>query len=136
MSTLPACGVIQVGGATAAAHSAPRPVGAPLYQGQFFGQSGQQASGTASIFFTNQSQYVLRLEGLSVPVESGLKIKIYSHPYQRAAKTSLRSSSGDQNYTLTTPPVKFTTVVIYSTQTRKPYATAMLSTTAGPPIYY
>src|SRR4051794_23977880 len=72
-SLLFACSGVNIGLGGGGAPNDTRPTGTPLVQGTFSGQNGQTVSGTASVFNVSTSNYVLRLEGISAPVESGLQ---------------------------------------------------------------
>jgi hypothetical protein len=76
------------------------PTGTVLRQGQFSGLNGKTASGAAIFYSGNGAgNYILRLEGVSFPEETGLSIRIYSAS-QLVSTLQLRYSSGSQNYTL------------------------------------
>ena len=106
----------------------PRPSGNVVVQGSFTGSSGQSTvTGTAIIFSTSNS-YILRLEGLSVPSETGLTIQIYTS--QSQVNLNLTASTGNQNYSVNNLPINATTflsVSIWSTLKNQQYANAVFS---------
>ncbi|NBU20327.1 hypothetical protein EBS43_02760 [bacterium] len=110
----------------------PRPSGIPVASGVLTPLNGQSnITGNALIFLQSPGSYILRLEGLSMTWEAGLKIKISSTLNgitQSPTLLDLRFNSGDQNYNFTTPgtSAKFDFVYIYSTQRILDYASARL----------
>jgi hypothetical protein len=103
-----------------------RPTSLPMVQGFFVSQNSQTVSGTALIFNVTGLSYVLRLEGITTPSETGLQIQLYGSDGQQ--NFSLRANSGSQNYTFTStnPAAHFSSVSIYSTLSLMPYGSAQL----------
>lgn len=119
---------IPVGNGSTTSPNDSRPSGVLIAQGSFTGQNGQNASGSAQIFMDGGA-YILRLEGISVPSENGLNVQVLSSASQTPVySSSLRSSSGNQNYSFSTALTgRFATVYIYSTLRQKNYGIAILS---------
>ena len=92
----PGCGEIGLGGGGIA--NDPAPSGTKTKQGVFQGQNGQTVSGTASIY-VDGTTVTLRLENLGVPSGTVLKVVAKSSSTQVLSK-SLRATSGNQNYTM------------------------------------
>src|SRR5689334_8655746 len=90
---------IGLGGGSAPNDTAPKT--SVLHQAVFTGLNGKTASG-AAIFYngTTVGNYILRLEGVSFPVEAGLIIQVNSGS-NTVSTFNLRSSSGSQNYQMT-----------------------------------
>ncbi len=103
-----------------------RPTGNPIYQGNLVGASGQSNVTGAAMIFLSGSSYTLRLDGLNVNNEAALVVNVYHS--SGSTSTYLRSSSGNQNYSLPNLPLNstFTSVVIYSTLQQTNYAIATL----------
>ena len=121
-AVLTSCGAIGLGGGNALNDA--RPTGIVVKQAQFFAASGQTGiTGTALIFLNTASSYILRLEGLNVPEESSMQVKIFLSP-SGLVTLSLRGTSGNQNYNFTSPASGFLSVSIFSTITQTNYATA------------
>jgi hypothetical protein len=98
-------------------------------QGTFTGQSGFDASGVAAIIRSSSSGTdIIRLEGVSFPSESGLKVTAVLNGETRTI-ASLKNTSGNQNYSTSLGGVgaSWSSVSIYSTLTRQNYATAILN---------
>lgn len=74
----------------------------------------------------NTFEYTLRLEGISVPSESGLQVQVYDVMGNQVQEFSLESNSGSQNYSLThvSTQIIFKSVYIYSTLNQQNYAAA------------
>ena len=112
----------------------PRPTGIPIASGTLLPLNGQSSiTGNVLIFLQSPSSYILRLEGLNITWEAGLKIKITSTQNgitQNPIYLDLRFNNGNQNYTFSTPGTnsKFDFVYIYSTQSILDYASARLFT--------
>jgi hypothetical protein len=108
------------------------PSGTLLRQSQFNGLNGKTASGAAIFYSGNGAgNYILRLEGVSFPEETGLAIRVYSAS-QLVSTLQLRSSSGSQNYTLSGVGTQLNfsiygqiSVYIFSNVNNKNYALAM-----------
>jgi hypothetical protein len=100
----------------------PRPSGIPIASGPMTPLNGQtNITGNALIFLQAQSSYILRLEGLNITWETGLKIRITSTLngiQQSPTLLDLRFNNGNQNYTFSAngSNVVFNYVYIYSTQ--------------------
>ena len=76
----------------------PVPNGTVVAQGSFFGQNGMSVTGTARVYrMTADNTYVIRLEGISTPSESGL-ILLASSNGNSDFQANLRGTSGNQNY--------------------------------------
>ncbi len=118
---------IELGGGTGSNN--PIPSGTPLYQGQLTALNGKSISGTVMIFTSTNNQYnfILRLDSLNAPHETGLFIKINASPNQQFNDLPLSSTSGSTNYTLTgVGNANFTSVFIYSAINSMNYASAIL----------
>jgi len=91
------CGKIGLGGG--AAVSEPVPSGTRVAQGVLQGQNGASVSGSAVVYLTD-SGYVLRLQSLSISDtnETGFRLRAATSVSASAFTTTLRRSSGDQNY--------------------------------------
>lgn len=126
--SLVGCGEIGLGNRSP---NDPKPTGTIVAQGNLTGQSGQTASGSAFVYQTGSASFVVRLEGVTLPEESGLRV-IVSVNSDEKLNASLRSSSGTQNYSMTvsTLPATFDYVAIRSTQSNPDvdYAKALFST--------
>lgn len=124
---------ISLGGGTGGSSNDARPSGNPLSQGQFFGQNSETVSGSALVFAstTTANTYILRLEGLTTPVEGGLQVQVYGNgPTNPAYTTTLKANSGNQNYTFNgIAGIKFSNVYIYSTSKQVNYGSAQLIST-------
>jgi hypothetical protein len=118
---LSACGTLG-GGSTNL--NDPAPDGILLRQAPFFGQNGQTVSGTAAIYTGSSGVYILRLEGLTAPEESGLQVRVTGNGIQ-VFSSSLRASSGSMNYTMNVSAVAtWNSVTLFSTANAKSYGTA------------
>lgn len=96
-----------------------RPTGSVVAQGNFTSQNGGTVTGTALVFSTTGNTVTLRLEGLSVtnPNSGSLNVQLYANPNSvLATNVALKSTSGNQNYTVTIPAsfTNWTNVYIYS----------------------
>lgn len=102
-----------------------RPTGTPVKQGQLFGSG---VSGSVLIFLRSGSSYTLRFEGLSLPSQSNLVAQIYATPNGLVSTVNLQFTSGNTNYSFTTPAigVNFQSVAIYNNQTQTTLGTAQL----------
>lgn len=117
-------GGVSLGGGTGSSND-PIPSGTLLTQSQFFGQSGQTVSGTATVYVSSNT-YIVRLQGMAIPSEAGLFVQVFTSTTQ-VGNFPLKNTSGNQNYTLTTSaPLTFKSVNIYSTLSNPPaiYGTA------------
>ncbi|MFZ9596731.1 MAG: hypothetical protein ACO3A2_11740 [Bdellovibrionia bacterium] len=106
----------------------PRPSGILLASGPLVGQSGRTVTGTAAVFNTTGSQFILRLEGLTLPSSDALaQIQLFGQLGLQNTFT-LRSTSGSQNYTFTNTSlaITFSDVTLVSTATNQPIASANL----------
>lgn len=104
----------------------PIPNGTIVAQGVFTGQSGQAASGSATIYRLLSGQYVLHLSGVSFPQEMGLQLIIVTDSTNLPPRI-LRSSLGNQNYyfSLGEEDPVFQQVRIYSILQFRDYAVAL-----------
>jgi hypothetical protein len=120
------CSGIDIGIGGGSAPNDARPTTNPLVQGAFTSQNGKTVTGTAAIFNVGTSSYILRLEGISTPVESGLQVQLYNSASQN--NFSLKDYTGSQNYAFTNSNsnVIFSSVAIYSTLTNMSYGSALL----------
>ncbi len=119
-------GCAPMGSGTAATPNDAIPKGTITAQAEFLPLNSQTASGVAVIYNIDAETWVVRLEGVSFPVETGLQL-IPVADSAAVGTTSLRSSKGTQNYALTlaTAPTKWNKVRIYSTKTQTDYAEAL-----------
>ncbi|MGK5087244.1 hypothetical protein WDW86_06770 [Bdellovibrionota bacterium FG-2] len=120
---LQGCGQMQTG--TVPIPNDPLPKGTITAQAEFLGLNSQTASGVVVIYSMDTGSWIVRLEGVSLPVESGLQL-IPVADSETVGTTALRSSKGTQNYSLTlasTP--KWNKVRIHSTRTNTDYAEAI-----------
>lgn len=78
----------------------PIPSGTVIAQGTFTGANGKSVSGAAIIYSQGSGQYVLRLQSLSAPSESGLQIVITVNS-TTLSPISLLFTSGTKNYSFT-----------------------------------
>jgi hypothetical protein len=101
-----------------------KPAGSIVSSANINGQSGQTASGTATIY-VNGASFTLRLEGLSVPVENGLQVIVNMQGGATSLHTTLRASTGNQNYSIGSTTGVFASVDIFSTSARTNYAKAI-----------
>ena len=100
------------------------PDGFLLKQAPFFGQNGQTVSGTAAVYASSGGAFVLRLEGLTAPSESGIQVRVVGNGTQVFAST-LKASSGSMNYTMNVTGIAtWNSVSLYSTSQAKSYGTA------------
>ena len=129
------CGCSELGfnNSAPARQNDPRPSGIPVASGTFTPLNGQSnVTGNALIFLQSQSSYILRLEGLNITWETGLKIKITSTLngiQQSPTILDLRFNNGNQNYSFSanSSNTEFNFVYIYSTQNMQlDYASAKL----------
>jgi hypothetical protein len=135
LGSLAGCGGINLNTGSSPAPNDTRPSGSPLVQAALTSQNGKTVSGSAMIFFSGTSSYTLRLEGISIPQETGLQILVYATPGGKISTQSLRSTSGSQNYTISNSAIglTFNNIYIYSTQTNTNYASALfISQTRNP----
>lgn len=114
--TLSSCGDIGLGANPYLLESAP--AGAVVYTGIFFTQtSGKDVTGTAKIYRRSGQNDVLRLESLSAPAESPLRLRA---DYSTGSLTgsfnaTLKSSRGNQNYDTGVSGVTWNSVSIRNT---------------------
>lgn len=114
----------------------PRPSGTLLAQGAFVGQNSQTVAGNALIFYDG-SNFILTLQSLTAPSETGLLIQVFTLNSQTAAYAApLLYNSGTKNYTFSaaTGGVRFSNVYLYSQQNRLIYGSVNLTqtTTSSP----
>lgn len=126
---LVACGIIPVGGGTL---NDPVPSGTVTYSGTFTGLGTNTASGTASIYNQSPGTYVLRLDGLNVPSQSNLNV-VLTGSGTTWVNTSLRGTTGSQNYNFTASTNVFDTSTIHSTSSNTDIASAPLHSTGNTP---
>lgn len=109
----------------------PAPDGTIVAQGQFSGANGKTVSGTAVIYSTGFGAFTLRLESLSVPLESSLLITAHASS-ETVYSTTLSAYSGNKNYSISLSENKtFTSVKISSALVAAPnnvYGSALMST--------
>jgi hypothetical protein len=119
------CG--ELTGGTTVAPNDPIPAGTINKQGQFFSQGGQTVTGSAIIYLSGSS-YVLRLEGIQTPEETGLQVRINTTLQSPAFTFSLKGTSGNQNYAFTGPgQATIMSVNIFSTLSNKNYGAAQMN---------
>lgn len=104
------------------------PTGILISQGTFTAESGSSLTGIAQMYLaTDNSQYIIRIQGLSAPNETGLQLTGTANgtvTYQ----TDLRSSTGDTNYeTGIAPTVSWNSVTIRSVPKNQNFGTALLA---------
>ena len=123
------CGPIEgITVGTRAASNEAVPAGNRVAQGSFDGQSGFTVSGVAAIIRSSSSGTdIIRLEGVSLPYETGLKVTAVLNGTTRTI-ANLRNTSGNQNYStgLGGAGSNWSSVSIYSSLTQQNYATAIL----------
>lgn len=123
-----ACGQIHLGSATP---NDTEPTGTIIAQGPFVGASSKTVTGTAVIYKVDLGSYIIRLNGISTPSETGLQVVGVTNEGKLAGQT-LRSTSGNQNYSVSTETTpQWLQVNIYSTLNTTNYGTAILVTTAA-----
>jgi hypothetical protein len=122
------CGGLNVTVGSASSPNDLRPTSTVVAQGQFAGQNGKTVAGTALIFSPGNSTYIARLEGVSIPADSGLVVQVYADPGGKVASFTLRAATGSQNYTFTstTTGLTFNNVYIFSIPTNINYGVAQL----------
>lgn len=106
----------------------PRPTGTLLAQGQFASQNGKSVSGSALVFSQSGTSYIVRLEGISTPSESGLYVRVYTANSGQVSNLSLTATSGSQNYYFTSTETSptFKSVYIFSVPSNIAYGLAVL----------
>ncbi len=75
----------------------PIPSGTLVAQGQFYGRSGQSASGGAEVYNTAAGSYTVHLDGVTLPQLNSLQL-IFTINGTAQTGIELRGSSGSQNY--------------------------------------
>lgn len=124
--TQTSCGGIGLGANPYLLESAP--AGSIVYTGIFFTQTaGKDVTGTAKIYRRSGQNDILRLESLSAPAESPLRLKgDYSNLGSAGSfGATLKSSRGNQNYDTGVSGVIWSSVSIRNTlPTSADYATA------------
>ena len=127
--TQSSCGGIGLGANPYLLENAPE--GSVVYTGLFFTQTaGKTVTGTAKIYRRSGQNDVLRLESLSAPAESPLKLRgDYSNLGSTGSfSATLKSSRGNQNYDTGVSGVLWNSVSIRNTiPTSADYATASLA---------
>jgi len=88
------------------------------------GTGTTKASAFAKIYDSNGT-FILRLESVSAPDEVGLQVQVKTSGSQNALAATLKSTTGNQNYTITSSG-PFATVVIYSTAAQTAYGECSL----------
>jgi hypothetical protein len=124
------CGQVTLGGGTA---NDAVPVGTIVAQGSFTSvASGKPVTGTVTVYLAS-SIYIVRLQGLSTPSESGLFVRGVVNGIA-AQDLALRSTSGNQNYTFSSVPAGsiWAQVKIYSATANLDYGLATLTQVASP----
>jgi hypothetical protein len=121
-----ACGGVGLGTGTATAPNDARPTGAALYQNNFYGMNGKTVTGFAGIYFNGNNNYIVRLDGISMPNEAGMQVHVFGTPGDKVATMSLRAVTGSQNYQVNglATGFVFKSVYIFSTATNTYYAAA------------
>ena len=110
----------------------PTPSGTIVAHGTFATLNGDTASGNATIYRVNGANFVVRLEGISMPSQGGLLVKVLNG---RAVvlSTALRSSEGSQNYSFNVAsPGAWNSVDIYSSTSASNVSQALLTSTLPP----
>jgi hypothetical protein len=124
----PSCaGGLQIGIGSAALPNDPKPSSSSLIlQAQFNGINGKTVNGNALIYYIN-GYYLVRLEGMTIPEETGLRVQVFATPSGQVANLPLRAFSGNQNYTISGAPSSVTirSVYIFSTQNNINYGSAL-----------
>src|SRR4051794_40306428 len=97
----------------------PVPAGVRGFPNQLIGQNGQHVTGVA-VLYRSGASYVLRLEGITVPAEPALQVRVLGSVVPTQS-FQLRASTGNQNYPLSTGQ-GVTSVNIHSSQKNIEYA--------------
>lgn len=117
------CGQIGIGSASL---NDATPSGTLVASGQFFGVNGKTASGAVSVYNQTTENYVIHLSGVTLPQENGLTLISVINGVTQSGVT-LRSSSGSQNYSVTsTSNASFTLLRLFSPTHNQDYAQANL----------
>lgn len=77
----------------------PAPTGTVKAQAAWVSLNGQTVSGTVTVYLLESGSYVVRLNGLSAPSETGLSLRVTASG-QQVISTSLRATGGSQNYSV------------------------------------
>ncbi len=111
---LVACGQLRTG---TAIPNDPVPDGIVLKQGSFQSLNAMEASGTVTVYRSNATgEAIIRLEGIVMPDENGLRVVGVTAVDGEAYNAALRSTRGTQNYyTGLGDTVNWTSVFIRST---------------------
>ena len=119
---------IDLGGGGVLSNAA-RPNGVLLAQGSLSSQvTGQAVAGNAIIFASGTS-FILRFEGLTVPVENGLQAQVFGTASGNSPvfSTPLINYTGNQNFSFAAPPgTRFSNVNIFSVLSQRAYGSALL----------
>ena len=123
------CAPIDLGSSSSFTPNDLIPSGLVVSQGSFTSLNGKTVSGTVSIYQAAGSltSFTIRLEGLSVPNESGLMVVAAANGAE-VISLALRFYSGTQNYAITVPAGAgvWNYVVIRSAVTTLDYGKAVL----------
>ncbi len=121
-----ACGSIGLGTGTS---NDPAPSGTIVYSGTFATNSNE-ISGTVFVYHQSGSTYTIRLESFSASTASNLKVQGITANGETELDSSLKSSSGNQNYSVSgVASTIWSSVKIVSTAIASPnniLATALL----------
>lgn len=73
------------------------PTGTVISQGSFEGRNGQTVTGSAIVYRSGAGSYILRIQALTAPNESGISVELYANG-NIAYSTTLNQASGSQNF--------------------------------------
>jgi len=130
---LGSCGAfpITLGGGTSSTNDAV-PSGVITAQGSFTSLNGKVVTGTAVIYFVSSGNYIVRLNGISVPSENALQmVPVIDGTAQTPVQ--LESDSGNQDYSVeySGTPGHWNQVNIHSTIYNLDYGQALLQCASG-----
>ncbi len=107
------CGQVQLGGGTGSTEAAP--TGSILAQSILTSQNAYSVSGTVLVYQTTAGTVVVRLENLNVQSTESFTVRATAAS-ELIVNTSLKSLTGNQNYTATSATTTgWNKVEIYST---------------------
>ncbi len=125
------CGIpINTTGTGISSSNEPRPAGTPIAQGSITGLNGETMVGTALIFNTYGSNFVLRLENFASNSAPGLVVQVFHSVSPNPIFSSpLRLNSGSQNYSFSAGTLggRFTNMAVYSNALRTTFGGAALT---------
>jgi hypothetical protein len=104
----------------------PLPSGSILAQGELLPQGSADVGGTAVVYAGTGGGFIFRLSGLTAPAETGQDLRAVTNTGTVVSIGSLRAYSGNQNYFLSYPPVSWSQLLLWSTQTNQAYGLAIL----------